>query len=371
VYREDPASASFLDRFLANLEGINTGIEDRMSAAHALFDPRTAPPETLDWLLRWFDFAADPTWSAERRRLFLRHAMDFFALRGTVAGIRLALRLALDPCDDEGLFGPESARRQTSRIVERFQTRRTAAVALGDPTELTGPRVLTEASRWDPAQGGEALEARWRAAIGDPDALFPAYEDSERWRSFLRAQLGVEPARRSTADEALWTQFLRSRYGRPAALDDAYGHIGGERGKGFEDHPFPKTLPRDGAALRDWYQFVAVVLPANRAAHRFTVLLPMPAADTEGRSPEERRAIAQRVVELQKPAHTTFDLKFFWAAFRLGEVRLGEDTLLDRGGRDPRLRQLTVLGSEHAGETYLGGGPPPAPDHVGRDPLTP
>ena len=367
VYREDAESASFLDRFLANLEGIQTGIEDRIGAAQALFDPRTAPAETLDWLLGWFDFASDPTWHEERRRLFLRHAMEFFALRGTVPGIQLALRLALDPGDDEQLFAPETARRRTSRIVERYRTRTTPAVALGDPTDLSGPRIVVQTARWDPTQGRDALTDRWREAIGDADAEFPLDDPSEGWRAFVREVLGIEPP--GPFDPALWTGFLRTRYGRVETLNAAYGLAGGAVIGSFEDLGFPAALPADGAPLRDWYQFVALVLPARRAAHRFTVLLPMPPQDAEGRSPEERRAIAERVVELQKPAHTTFDLRFFWAAFRLGEARLGEDTLLDLGSRDPRLRQPVVLGREHAGESYLGGEPGPAPDEVGRNPL--
>jgi phage tail-like protein len=367
VYGEDAGSASFLDRFLANLEGFNTAIEDRIASAQALFDPRTAPADTLDWLLGWFDVAADPTWTEERRRLFLRHAMEVFALRGTVAGIQLALRLALDPCDGEQLFEPETRATRTSRIVERYRARRTPAVVLGDPTQLEGPRVVAATARWDPSQGTDALRERWRAATGDPGAE-PALDDpSKRWRGFVGDLLGIDVP--GPPQPELWTDFLTMRYGTIEQLNVAYGLVGEQRYGAFAGVAFPKLLPADGAALRDWYHFVSVAQPARRAAHRFTVLLAMPTADGEDTAPGARRAIAQRVVELQKPAHTVFDVKFFWAAFRLGDARLGQDTIVDRGSRDPRLRQPVVLGREHAGESYLGGEHAPTAGHAGRDPL--
>jgi hypothetical protein len=70
---------------------------------------------------------------------------------------------------------------------------------------------------------------------------------------------------------------------------------------------------------------------------------------------ERRLQLARRIVELEKPAHTVFDVRFYWALNRIGEARLGLDTLLDAGSRAPQLLPDAVLGRVYLGASFAGG----------------
>src|SRR5205823_3787355 len=48
VYRDDSDSASFLDRFLANIEGFYTAIEDKIANIAMLFTVASTPAEALE-----------------------------------------------------------------------------------------------------------------------------------------------------------------------------------------------------------------------------------------------------------------------------------------------------------------------------------
>jgi hypothetical protein len=131
--------------------------------------------------------------------------------------------------------------------------------------------------------------------------------------------------------------------------------------------PLPATTATD-----DWASFEDA-LRMRALAHRFTVLLPVslddPAPDTT--ELEARRALARRIVELQKPVHTIADVRFYWSAFRIGEARLGEDSALDLGSRSPQLLRPAIVGRDHVGESYLGDEAPPhltQPPSFGRRP---
>ena len=368
LYRDDRESASFLDRFLANPEGLYTAIEDKIAATQMLFDLRTAPAETLEWLANWFDVALDPAWDEPRRRLFIRHATEFFQWRGTARGMVMALRLAFEDNPGPSLFsevGARSASARRFRIVEKFRTRRTPGVLLGDPsTDVSGPIAVESGQRWRPRHGAEALHERYRKFLGNDDARFALapptkQEGRRRWQQFVMETLGFAPSAASVADGGrqlrLWQRFLARRHAGISSLNAAYGTSWLD----FAAVPIPAELPTNETALRDWLQFEGVALPMHRAAHAFSVLLPV--TRREGSESAARFGTlqwAKRLIQLEKPAHTVFDVKFYWAFFRVGEARLGEDTQLGQGSRAPELLPPLILGQGFLAESYIAPGHP-------------
>lgn len=436
VYREDAQSASFLDRFLANTEGIFTALEDKIANVQILFDMRSAPPEVLDWLAAWFGLVLDPVWDDTRRRLLIKHAMHFFQYRGTVHGLLMAMHLAFDACVDDSLFdlspnlsasgrlvqnypgcspdsivklvGKKRTRPETIRIVEKYRTRIAPPVILGDPTEAAGPRVGAQTARWQPAQGGDELTRRYDlyrtylmlleqgkldetelrsrfqdALAGNEMALpllttepFPVRDPggdlSAAWQKFARDNLGFVPV--ATDDDLeRWQNFLARRYADLDAFNTAYKLSGSNQVSGLTQVQLPTTLPSGIAPLNDWFQFESILLAMRGAAHQFSVLMPAPTDSTDPEEHDRRRELAARIVNLEKPAHTVFDVKFYWALFRIGEARLGLDTLIDLGSRAPQLMPPLVLGQGYLLESYLAPGHPQnVADRVvlGRDKLT-
>ncbi|HUH12079.1 MAG TPA: phage tail protein, partial [Longimicrobiales bacterium] len=391
VWREDPASASFLDRYLGNAEGTLTEIEGRIAGAQVLFDQRTAPAELLEWLAGWLGASLDAAWSEEKRRFFLANAMRVYAGRGTAQGIVRALRLALEECPDPALFEPAAAAspRFTVRVVERFLARAAPGVTYGAAGTLA-PAAVPAGGAWSPAFGPGPLHERWRewvaARFGDLEALndawdtdyaswsaltlsptAPAGEAAAEWRAFLREGLEFTYEPPEPADLALWRTFLAGRYAEPADLNGAWRRHGTVRVTSFESVSFPAELPPAGAELVDWITFVSVVLPMRRGAHRFTVLVPVRLEDPPDVQ-RTRRALAARLAAIEKPAHTIVDTRLYWAAFQVGSARLGTDSVLGVGSRFSTL----VLGRQELGEGTLGWTEPwnvRGRRVVGRDPV--
>ena len=410
VYREDPAAGDFLERFLANMEGINTQIEDRIVQIQALFDPRSAPAETLEWLAAWFDVALDPKWEEWRRRLFIRHIMHFFRWRGTAHGLRLALSVAFEDCLTEETFAepnPDTLHLQSIRIVETYLTRKVGAVAAGDAgRDDTGElrTVKVVAGLWSPQEGNEGPPSHagfmskpltLTEQLGPCELVSPSSSSSDpdlpqRWRQFCEQHLGFVPtvgaadrqnwqhylamqmpdddeqtpsvpvpayqyptdwpadplhAEKWRAFSVLpnatrlrWQDFLARRYRHITKLNTSYQTAW----PAFDVVALPDVLPETQAAQADWLQFEKHLLAIVRTAHRFGAIA---GSHRHGRSRRNGTAGATGAPYRRtgKPAHTVFDIRFYWALNRIGEARLGLDTVLDVGSRAPQLLPDAVL----------------------------
>ena len=313
VWSEEPAAASFIERFLGNFEGTLSGIEDRIASLQRLLDPRSAPADALPWLASWFDVALDPAWDERRQRLFVRHAFDFFSYRGTLHGLRMALALAFDGCIDEDALGPPDGRsheRDSVRIVETYLTRRFDPAVIGDAAHSGGAVATIDPSqRWSPGEGNAGLVNRYAQFRGSSptaaeesqpfDLCAPAAADSAtqwrtfcalalgfvptlgaaertRWQRFVQSRSGVGadvrvPSDQPTATQAddwaaylaatatnaegldrrRWQDFLARRYRRIARLNTAYE----THWLAFDTIPLPDRLPSTFEAQSDWLQF--------------------------------------------------------------------------------------------------------------------
>lgn len=418
IYREDEQSASFLHRFLANIEGFYTNIEDKIVAAQTLFDFRGAPPEALDWLTGWFGIVLDPKWSDDKRRLFIKHANDFFQKRGTLKGLQTALRLVLDENADETVFLNQTAEEKKNnpiRIVERFQTRITPElIPLDKAGNSNAPRVVQSTKKWNPNQGADSLQQRYSEKFTDEEThVFTINkpvqtEEAVIWEQFCRETIGFIPSANFILENRRWQSFLAGKYPSISNLNAAHGtnynnfeeiavpinsditdwqeyifatdnlsrnrrlwqdflarryrKTGELNAKyqtnwsSFEFVPLFDKLPNLQNPLADWYQFESVVLAMHATAHRFTVLIP---ASFNGSNPinavEQNRKLqlVRQIIELEKPAHTVCDFRFYWNLFRVDEVRLGLDTLLGLGSRDPQFNPEFEVGQTFIGESRL------------------
>ncbi|RSL17990.1 phage tail-like protein [Edaphobacter aggregans] len=385
VYQDDPVSASFLDRYLANVEGLYTVLEGKIEQVQQLFDPRIIPAEYLDWLGSWMSILLDPTWNEQTRRLVLNHAPQMFRERGTPNGIIRAIELMLDSCPDESLFdetdsgaspcsgsGSPAADVFSVRLVENFLTRSSPQLNSGDAAAAQTPGVIASGSvsgagsAWTPAHGAAPLNALFRcylqseyATVADLNVAwgtsYSGFDDpnlvllpvqpagtaqATDWKRFLRDGLGFTYAVVTSADQGTYQSFLSETYSTIGDLNTAWNLTGANLYSSFASVFLPTSMPSSGAMLLDWIRFVSVTLPIQQSAHRFTVLVPVNLTDTST-TQQTKLAVAQRVANTEKPAHTSFDVRLYWAMFCVGAARLGQDTLLGPGSRFAAL----VLGS--------------------------
>ena len=97
IYQDtDEENAGFLQRFLLISQHLTVGIEEHLEYVFELFDPRITNAKWLPWLASWLAMPMLEGWDEEKRREVVQRVPELYRLRGTAAGLKLALRLFAD-----------------------------------------------------------------------------------------------------------------------------------------------------------------------------------------------------------------------------------------------------------------------------------
>lgn len=390
VYRLESSSAHFLERFLANFEGLLTTMEGRVESSSALFDARTAPEEFLPWLGGWLGASIDETWDEHRKRLFLQNAYLLYRRRGTRAALVAAVRLATDPCPDESVFAelkgqgnvPRRHVGREIRVVENRELRAFPAVSLGLPQGPLLPRRVPQTQIWNLQHGANQLHERFRHFVFERHAqshesygdlatlervntlwesaygvwseitfppLCPDHEAIRAdWRAFTRTGLGFTYAEVTADDTPAYRTFLTRIYRSFDELRAAHALPVDSGPRAFDQLELPSKLPEQEVALKDWIGFVSRTIPIAETAHRFLLLIPTEPGESEEARTRRKQAVAA-VVNRERPAHTQFDVYLYWDLFQVGTARVGLDTVLGEGSRYIGI----VLGTSFVGDGSL------------------
>ncbi len=132
VYQADPSSKDFLERFLSIFESTASSVEVKIDQIFRYFHADGVPDAFLTWLAGWVDMLFEPNWTPETRRALLRHAPELYRQRGTVAGLKAFLKLAL------GL---------EVQILEHYRLRKwlflSSQSSLGEGSQLWGNSIVS------------------------------------------------------------------------------------------------------------------------------------------------------------------------------------------------------------------------------------
>lgn len=189
VYRENPVAEDFTARFLSLFDASIAELDRAIERYPALLDPAGVPAEVLPWLGKFLDIAADPAWDEAHRRSIIQAAPALYRLRGTVAGMRMAISLVFD------LSGSQVA-------IDELPADR-AWGALGYNAQVGSVRLFGKAkARF--ILGASPLGGAPIRSFGNPE-LDPLYAEAYRFRISvppLGAGVDVDQARLRALIEA-------------------------------------------------------------------------------------------------------------------------------------------------------------------------
>jgi phage tail-like protein len=268
IYRRQARCDDFLLRLLSLFESFYAELEDKIEQLPALFDPAAIPAEFLSWLASWLAFELDETWDEALKRQLISQAFAMYAQRGTVEGLRKALRI----------FAGVDA------VIE-------------EP-------ILT-ASWWSLPAEESTCQPQQTSAV----------QREKNWRGTENSLLGVSTMLASAEPQG-------AVVGTSTVLDRSH--------------------------LITSEEFAAPLF--DELAHQFCVQVRRGQLRSAGSLPQIRR-----VLDREKPAHTTYHLCVIEPRMRVGyQARIGIDTVISGQSTEMKLNEGLLLGET----TTLGGQPP-------------
>jgi phage tail-like protein len=171
IYRENPKAEDFTARFLSLFDASIADVDGVITRYPALLDPTGVPAQLLPWLGGFFDIGFDPTWAADKRRQILEAAPKLYRLRGTLAGLQLAIQtvFGVTPSIEElSSAGPWGSIVGKTALCRTESGPSSSHVSLGRPARLRAVRLFGKTrSRF--RLGRSPLGGAPLRSYGDPD----------------------------------------------------------------------------------------------------------------------------------------------------------------------------------------------------------
>ena len=254
VYRENPRAEDFSERFLSLFDASVADLDAAIEQFPAAFDVAGVRSELLPWLASFLDLAFDPSWDPARQRSILAALPHLYRLRGTVAGLQLAIRLVFDT---EVAIQELAFERAWGKLGQHGNAR------------LGGVRLFGK-SKARFALGRSGLSGAPIKSYGNPD-LDPVSSGAYRFRVL------VPPGRLTTglAAERL-ARLVESQ--KPAHTQATVRHggsgfvIGSFSAIGVDSVLGPMPAPVIGATGNVRLSRMSVLWPARRGGHSTFVL---------------------------------------------------------------------------------------------------
>lgn len=328
IFQERTAEGEepYLGQFLLPFEQVLTTFETLLAEIDRNFAPAMAPAEDfLPWLSTWIALVLDEEWPEDRRRHLLSEAVELYRWRGTVRGLKRYLEIytGLKPENIEIHQARWPAGMQIG-IASRIGARPSARLTRENPcpagvsvlphddyvVDTTAPTDLPpgiKSAQKGPVEG-QAVQLHYQA-----DKVEQIKIDREKVMLWYRQENPEDPTGPPVVCQA---QHKRPKDGAPGSAQPNISRHNQRLDYCYRRAESTSTDPKTtwgGTFLIDQveapYRFVVEVRGSPAQLDDFIARQPTNGNDKEAKRAKQRAKLLA-ILNLEKPAHTEFYLKF-------------------------------------------------------------